>query len=125
MKGNKMKVNQVPSAYTLWLARALHQTIKNPKKPMKSGKKFMSKGKTTFGVKFLEEFPARASAKHVSITSSTGKLKEASFAIRRNCSVRFILFSFRCVKHYSRSNAFNSSFNDSGKSHSMSIRDNK
>lgn len=49
MKGNKMKVNQVPSAYTLWLARALHQTIKDPKKPMKSGKKFMSKGKTTFG----------------------------------------------------------------------------
>lgn len=49
MKGNKMKVNQVPSAYTLWLARALHQTIKNPKKSMKSGKKFMSKGKTTFG----------------------------------------------------------------------------
>lgn len=38
MKGNKMKVKQVPSAYTLWLARALNQAIKDPKKPMKRGK---------------------------------------------------------------------------------------
>lgn len=27
MKGNKMKVNEVPSAYTLWLARLLHQSM--------------------------------------------------------------------------------------------------
>ena len=49
MKGNKMKVKNVPSAYTLWLARAIHQVVKDPKKPMKTGVKFKDKGQKTFG----------------------------------------------------------------------------
>lgn len=48
MKGNKMKVNQVPSAYTLWLARLLHQDIK--KKDMTPvSERVVKKGRTSFG----------------------------------------------------------------------------
>lgn len=48
MKGNKMKVNEVPSAYTLWLARLLHQSIVTGRKQPVGGR-VMKKGKATFG----------------------------------------------------------------------------
>lgn len=48
MKGNTMKVKDVPSAYTLWLARFLHQKMANGNKTAISSRA-MKKGSNTFG----------------------------------------------------------------------------
>lgn len=48
MKGNKMKVKDVPSAYTLWLARLIHQPMVT-KHRMPLSKRMLKKGRTTFG----------------------------------------------------------------------------
>lgn len=48
MKGNTMKVNEVPSAYTLWLARLIHQSMVT-KRHIPLSKRMLKKGRTTFG----------------------------------------------------------------------------
>ena len=48
MKGNKMKVKDVPSAYSLWLARLIHQSMVT-KHRMPLSKCMLKKGRTTFG----------------------------------------------------------------------------
>lgn len=48
MKGNKMKVKHVPSAYTLWLARLIQQQIKT-NRPAPLGKRVLKRGRATFG----------------------------------------------------------------------------
>jgi len=48
MKGNKMKVKDVPSAYTLWLARFIHQQMVT-KRHTPLTKRMLKKGRTTFG----------------------------------------------------------------------------
>lgn len=48
MKGNKMKVKDVPSAYTLWLARFLRQQMTTGQKTPMSARA-LKKGRATFG----------------------------------------------------------------------------
>lgn len=48
MKGNKMKVKEVPSAYTLWLARLIHQSMVT-KRHTPLTKRMLKKGRATFG----------------------------------------------------------------------------
>lgn len=43
MKGNKMEVKDVPSAYTLWLARLIHQSMVT-KHRMPLSKRMLKKG---------------------------------------------------------------------------------